>query len=151
MPHTNWSFLFPNLVLLVAYISIVVERIPKVATALLGASLLLITHNVSQQHAIAAIDFNVIFLLVGMMIIVNIFGHSGGLNALAIYLAKTVRGNKIRLLFIFSVMTAILSALFDNVTTVLLIGSVTCVIAEHLKVSPVPFLISETRCPSATR
>ncbi len=146
MPHINWSFIIPNVVLLLAYISIVAERIPKVATALLGACLLIVTHNISQDQAIAAIDFNVIFLLVGMMIIVNVLGHSGGLNALAIFVAKILKGDKIKLLLIFSLMTAVLSAIFDNVTTVLLLGSVTCVIAQHLKVSPVPFLISETIC-----
>lgn len=146
MPHLNWSFIFPNAVLVLAYVSIVVERIPKVATALIGACLLIVSHNISQDQAIASIDFNVIFLLVGMMIIVNVLGHSGGLNALAIFVAKALKGNKIKLLLIFSLMTAVLSAIFDNVTTVLLLGSVTCVIAQHLKVSPVPFLISETIC-----
>ena len=146
MTHINWSFIFPNAILLLAYISIVLERIPKVATALLGASILIVSHCITQQQAISSIDFNVIFLLVGMMIIVNVLGHSGGLNALAIFVARTLKGDKIKLLLIFSLMTAVLSAIFDNVTTVLLLGSVTCVIAQHLKVSPVPFLISETIC-----
>ncbi len=146
MTHINWSFIFPNAILLLAYISIVLERIPKVATALLGASILIVSHCITQQQAISSIDFNVIFLLVGMMIIVNVLGHSGGLNALAIFVARSLKGDKIKLLLIFSFMTAVLSAIFDNVTTVLLLGSVTCVIAQHLKVSPVPFLISETIC-----
>ncbi|HMO24500.1 MAG TPA: SLC13 family permease, partial [Candidatus Melainabacteria bacterium] len=73
----NWSVLFPNFVLLAAFISIMVEKIPKVATALIGASLLLVCQYMTQAEAFEAIDFNVITLLVGMMILINILGHTG--------------------------------------------------------------------------
>jgi Na+/H+ antiporter NhaD/arsenite permease-like protein len=140
----TWSFWFPNLVLIVAYVLIVIEKIPKVVTALLGASILLLFRNISQPEAFASIDFNVIFLLVGMMILVNILGQTGALNALGIYAARITGGSGVRLMLVFSILTAILSAFLDNVTTVLILGSVTCRIATQLKINPVPLLIAET-------
>ncbi len=142
----NWSVLFPNFVLLAAFISIMVEKIPKVATALIGASLLLVCQYMTQAEAFEAIDFNVITLLVGMMILINILGHTGALNALGMMAARLTRGNNLLMLLVFSTMTAFLSAIFDNVTTVILMGSITCVIANKLEINPVPFLIAETIC-----
>lgn len=143
---TNWSVLFPNFVLIAAFISIMVEKIPKVATALLGASLLLVCQYITQAEAFAAIDFNVITLLVGMMILINILGHTGALNALGMLAARFTKGSNLLMLLVFCTLTAFLSAIFDNVTTVILIGSITCVIANKLEINPVPFLIAETIC-----
>lgn len=142
----NWSVLFPNFVLIAAFISIMMEKIPKVATALLGASLLLVCQYITQAEAFAAIDFNVITLLVGMMILINILGHTGALNALGMLAARLTRGSNFLMLLVFCTLTAFLSAIFDNVTTVILIGSITCVIANKLEINPVPFLIAETIC-----
>lgn len=134
----------PNAVLVAAYVLIAWERIPKVVIALLGASIILITHILTQNEALHFIDFNVIALLVGMMILVNILKKTGALNGLALLAAKAAHGSGIRLLLLFAVITAILSAFLDNVTSVLLIGTVTISIARQLHINPVPFLISET-------
>ncbi|MBK9142000.1 MAG: ArsB/NhaD family transporter [Candidatus Melainabacteria bacterium] len=142
----SWSYIFPNLVLVMAYISIMIERIPKVATALVGSSILIVCHYLTQEEAFACIDFNVINLLVGMMILINILGHTGALNALGILAARLTRGHNLLMLLVFSLLTALLSAIFDNVTTVILIGSITCAICKKLDINPVPFLVSETIC-----
>lgn len=137
------EMLFPTLVLAVVYILLILEKLPRVVTALLGASLLLVTKAIPEHEAFEAIDFNVIFLLVGMMIIVNILRETGGIRWLAIYTAKSVNGSGVRLMIYFSVLTAFLSAMLDNVTTVLILGSVTCAISKDLKINPVPYLITQ--------
>lgn len=137
------NFILTNLVLIVTFILIALEKIPRVVIALLGASFLLITQIISQEEAFEVIDFNVIFLLVGMMIIVNVLKHTGFMRYLAIYITKLVKGNISLLLIYFSILTAILSAFLDNVTTVIIIASITLSISKELKINPIPLLISE--------
>jgi Na+/H+ antiporter NhaD/arsenite permease-like protein len=122
------------------------ERFPRVVTALLGASALVACNVISQKEAFNAIDFNVIALLFGMMILVNILSHTGLLNCIAVWAAKSTDGSPSKLLLALSTLSALLSAFLDNVTTVLLLGTVTCVIARRLKLNPVPFLICEAIC-----
>lgn len=140
---TSNSMLLPNIVLVLSYVFIAIEKVPKVVIALIGASAVMLTGVLSQEQAVQYIDFNVIFLLVGMMILVNILKQTGAINALAIYSARKVDGSGIKLMIVFALMTAVLSAFLDNVTTVLLLGSVTCSIAHQLKINPVPFLITQ--------
>ena len=139
----SFNFIFANLVLIIAYIFIVLEKIPRVVVALLGASAILVTKVITQEEAFECIDFNVIFLLVGMMILVNILKHTGAIKWFSISLAKKTNGNPILLLVYFSIFTAVLSAFLDNVTTVILVASVTLYITNELKLNPIPFLISE--------
>ena len=139
----NSNFIFANLVLVIAYIFIVLEKVPRVVVALLGASVLLMTRVVTQEEAFNSIDFNVIFLLVGMMVLVNILQQTGAIKWYSIFLAKKTNGNPTLLLIYFSVFTAVLSAFLDNVTTVILVASVTLYIANELKLNPIPFLVSE--------
>lgn len=134
----------PTAILLLAYVFIAWERIPKVVIALIGASILLVTQLVTQAEALAFVDFNVIALLVGMMILVNILRKTGALEYIALLSAKVANGSGIKLMLIFAFVTAILSAFLDNVTSVILIGSVTVSIARQLRINPVPFLIAET-------
>jgi Na+/H+ antiporter NhaD/arsenite permease-like protein len=134
----------PNVILVVAYIFIAWEKVPKVVIALIGASIILMTSILTQSEALHFIDFNVIALLVGMMILVNILKKTGALNAVALIAAKQARGSGLKLLLLFAVITALLSAFLDNVTSVLLIGTVTISIARQLRINPVPFLIAET-------
>jgi len=141
---SGWLLAVPNIVLVLAYVFIVWEKIPKVVVALLGASTVLLLQVLSQQEALQAIDFNVIALLVGMMILVNILKQTGALNALALMAARCADGSGLRLMLIFSVLTAVLSAALDNVTTVLLLGTVTITVTRYLKLNPIPFLVSET-------
>ena len=139
----NFNFLFPNIVLILVYIFITFEKLPRVVIALLGASLLLIFKSLTQEEAFRFIDFNVIFLLLGMMIIVNILKETGGIRWLAIWTAKKVNGSGVLLMIYFALLTAFISAFLDNVTTVLLLGSVTIAIAKDLKINPVPYLITQ--------
>lgn len=140
-------------ILLVAYIFIATEKIPKVTVALLGAALTLILGLLGQDklvngvfdhgYFINFVDFNVIFLLVSMMIIVSIATRSGMFNWIANEMLKMTKGNPKYILISLAFFTAIVSAFLDNVTTVILIMPVTFVIAKELDINPIPFLITE--------
>jgi Na+/H+ antiporter NhaD/arsenite permease-like protein len=98
---------------------------------------------ISQEDAFAAIDFNVIFLLAGMMVLAGGLSKTGFFEFVAGYAIHRSRGQPFRLLIILSLLTAVLSALLDNVTTVVLLTPVTLSIARTLRVSPFPYLISQ--------
>ena len=137
----------------ISYFFIALEKIPKVTIALVGASLTLLLGLLGQNqkldgaldphYFINYVDFNVIFLLVSMMIIVSIATRSGMFNWIANEMLKKTKGHPKTILFCLAVFTAIASAFLDNVTTVILIMPVTFVIAEELEINPVPFLITE--------
>ncbi len=141
--NLGFDTLFPNLILLLVYIFLVLDKLPRVVVGLLGAGILLIGKSLTQEEAFHYIDLNVIFLLVGMMIIVNILRETGVMKWLAIFTAKKVNGSGVLMLIYFSILTAFISALLDNVTTVLIVGAVTITICKDLKINPTPFLISE--------
>ncbi len=132
-----------GVIFLVTYALIATDRVDKTVAALLGGSLVVILGIVDQEEAFAAIDLNVIFLLAGMMILAGILRQTGFFQWVAIRSVKWARGEPYRLLLILSVVTAVLSAFLDNVTTVVLLAPVTLYIANVLRVSPLPFLISE--------
>jgi Na+/H+ antiporter NhaD/arsenite permease-like protein len=98
---------------------------------------------IDQEEAFLAIDFNVIFLLAGMMILAGILRRTGFFQWIAIRSVKIADGDPFRLLLVLSTVAAVLSAFLDNVTTVVLIAPVTLYIATVLRVSPIPFLVSE--------
>lgn len=141
MPNLNQ--IIPSLVLLITYVLLVLEKLPRVVVALLGACIVIITKVVTQEEAFEYVDFNVIFLLVGMMILVNVLAETGALKLTAFYIAQKAKGNAVRLMIYFAILTAILSAFLDNVTTVVIIGSVTCTLAKELKINPLPYLVTE--------
>jgi Na+/H+ antiporter NhaD/arsenite permease-like protein len=130
-------------IFIVVYIAISTELINKTVAALLGAALVLAFHLIGQETAFRAIDWNVVFLLVSMMIIVGIANRSGMFHYVAIRTAKLARGNPVRILAMLSIVTAVFSAFLDNVTTMLIIAPLTILIAVELGISPVPFLIAE--------
>lgn len=140
-------------VLLIAYIFIALEKIPKVTVALLGAGITILLGLVSQtkssdgvfdpHYFINFVDFNVIFLLVSMMIIVSIAAKSGMFNWAANKLLKLTKGHPVGILITLGLFTAIASAFLDNVTTVILVMPVTFFIAEKLDINPVPYLLTE--------
>ncbi|HEV2952192.1 MAG TPA: ArsB/NhaD family transporter [Actinomycetota bacterium] len=132
-----------GVIFLVTYALIATDRVDKTVAALLGGSLVVILGIVDQEEAFAAIDLNVIFLLAGMMMLAGILRQTGFFQWVAIRSVKWARGEPYRLLLILSVVTALLSAFLDNVTTVVLLAPVTLYIANVLRVSPLPFLISE--------
>jgi Na+/H+ antiporter NhaD/arsenite permease-like protein len=131
----------------VAYILIATERVPKMVTALAGAGVILALGVASSEDAFyshdTGIDWDVIFLLLGMMIIVGILRQTGVFEYIAIWAAKRAKGSPFRVMVLLVLITAVASALLDNVTTVLLIAPVTVLVCERLGVAPVPFLIAE--------
>lgn len=134
---------FAFTILGLAYIFIALEKIPKMTIAIIGASLTLLLGLVGSMEAFKYIDFNVLFLLVSMMLIVHISSKSGMYDWLAIEMLKLTKGKPILVLIMLSLFTAVVSAFLDNVTTVILIMPLTFVIAKQFNISPVPFLISE--------
>jgi Na+/H+ antiporter NhaD/arsenite permease-like protein len=125
-----------------AYVVIMSERINRAVVALLGAGLLIVTGVLPQARAVAGVDFNTIGLLIGMMIIVAITRQSGVFQYLAIKAAKWAGGRPWGILVMLSIVTAVLSALLDNVTTVLLIVPVALLIADELEINPYPLLVA---------
>ena len=125
------------------YALIATERLHKTVAALAGGVLMVVLGIVSQEEAFAAIDFNVIFLLVGMMVIANVMRRTGVFQWVAIRSVRVAQGDPWRILVVLCTITAVASALLDNVTTVILIGPITLFIASALRVSPVPYLIGE--------
>lgn len=140
---TPYLLIASSAILLLAYIAIGLEKIPKAVVALLATAAVLLLKLLGLNEAVAAIDFNVIFLLIGMMIIVHITSHTGLFQWIAIKAAKAVRGKPLALLIAFSLVSAVLSTFLDNVTTVLLLGPVTLLITQTLRLDPIPFMISE--------
>lgn len=130
-------------ILVLTYGVIMTERLNRAIVALLGAILMIATGILNQEEAVAGIDFNTIGLLAGMMVIVSIARKSGIFEYLAIRAAKVARGSPAGILALLVLVTAVVSALLDNVTTVLLIVPVTLVICTQLKVPPYPFLLSQ--------
>ena len=122
---------------------IVWERINRAVVALSGAVLMILLGIINQEVAIAGVDFNTIGLLVGMMALVTISRKTGMFEYVAIMSAKTMKGDPWGCLVMLSVVTAVFSALLDNVTTVMLIVPITLLVTEELKVSPYPFLVVE--------
>lgn len=140
-------------ILLLVYTLIIIEKLPRIAVVLLGAALTIILGilsqdkgihgNFDQNYFINYIDFNVIFLLVSMMIIVNITAKSGVFNWMANGVLKFTKGNPKLVLLTLGLCTAIASAFLDNVTTVILIMPITFIVAKELDLDPIPLLITE--------
>lgn len=126
-----------------AYIIIVSEKIHRTKIALAGALAVLVLKIMPQEEAVRTVDFNTLGLLIGMMIIVAISRRTGLFQYLAIKAAKLVQGSPTKILIVFFALTAVASAFLDNVTTVLLLTSITFAITDVLEINPIPFLISE--------
>lgn len=130
-----------------AYLLIASEKVDRVKVALGGAALLLVVGITNAETAFfsrqAGIDWDVILLLLGMMLIVAVLRRTGVFEYVAIWSVKRARGRPFRVMVILVVVTAVASAALDNVTTVLLIAPVTFLVCERLGVNPVPFLIAE--------
>ncbi len=130
-----------------AYVLIATEKIHRVAAAVGGAAIMLLIGATDAEHAFfseeAGIDWNVIVLLIGMMLIVAVIQRTGAFEYLAIWAAKRANGRPFRVMVLLVLVTAIASAALDNVTTVLLIAPVTFLVCERLGVPVAPFLIAE--------
>ena len=130
-------------VFVIVYALLIWDKLNRAVVALLGASSLILLGVISQEAAVHGIDFNTIGLLIGMMIIVFICQKTGMFQYIAIKGAKLSKGDPWKILISLSIVTAILSAFLDNVTTVLLTVPITLLIAEELEVNPYPFLVSQ--------
>ena len=124
------------------YALIVSERIHRTLAALLGASAVILTGLLDQREAYATIDLNVIFLLIGTMSIANVLGRTGVFQWLAVEGVRRAQGRPYRLLVATSVLAALASMLLNSVTAVVLLTPITFFVADRLRLSPVPFLVS---------
>ena len=141
------AFWIATAIFLLAYALIISEKIHKTIIAIFGAALMIVIGIITQEEAFHSmelgVDWNVIFLLVSMMIIINIMKPTGVFEYIAIKSAKVAKGEPFMIMAIFSMVTAVVSAFLDNVTTVLLIAPVTLLICQALELDVVPFLITE--------
>ncbi len=129
------------------YVLVATERIHRVAAALGGAALVLGLGIVGSEEAFyspeTGIDWDVIFLLLGMMLVVGVIRRTGVFEYLAIRSAKVAKGRPYRVMILLVLVTAVASALLDNVTTVLLVAPVTLLVCDRLGLKPIPFLLAE--------
>ena len=135
--------LYAGVLFVLTYVLIVTERLNRAIVSLSAACLMILGGVLTQQAAFEGVDFNTLGLLTGMMVIVGIARSSGVFQYLAIWSAKKVNADPWGILVMLVVVTAVLSALLDNVTTILLIVPVTLLITDSLKVSAYPYLFAE--------
>lgn len=155
MEHPGWfspatARLIATTIFVVAYIIIASEKLERAKVAVMAACLMIALGLVSQQQAFGGtegspplVEWNVIFLLSGMMIIVTVLGRTGVFEWLAIKSVHLAKGRPAPLIAILSLVTALASMFLDNVTTVILIAPVTITLARTLRIDPVPLLIAE--------
>jgi len=143
----SWQVAAAILVFVGAYVAIATEVIPRIKAALIGAALMLVLGASTGEAAFfsedTGIDWNVIFLLFGMMVVVSIVKQTGVFEYLAVWSAKRARGRPYRVLVLLCTITAVASAALDNVTTVLLVAPVTLLVCDRIGVRPEGFLIAE--------
>lgn len=137
------SQLFAIAVFVLVMAVIISEKLHRSAVALAGGIVLILSGVISFDEGIEAIDFGTLGVLLGMMLFVAVVKESGLFEYMAIKAAKIAKGDPWRIMIAFMIVTAILSAFLDNVTTVLLVGPMTITICQMLKANPVPFLITE--------
>ena len=134
------------LVFIIAYLLIATEKFNRVAIALGGAAAMIVIGATDAEKAFynheTGIDWNVIFLLLGMMIIVGIIHKTGLFEYIAVGAIKKSKGNPKTSLVYLMILTALASAILDNVTTILLAVPMTLIITKHLQVSPIPFILA---------
>jgi Na+/H+ antiporter NhaD/arsenite permease-like protein len=130
-------------IFLLTYAILISERVHRTIVVLLGAGLMIVTGMLDQAQAVEGVDFNTIALLTGMMILVSITERCGVFQFVAVWVSKLVRAEPRGILVLLATITALFSALFDNVTTVLLIVPVTLLIVDKLELPPYPFLFAE--------
>jgi Na+/H+ antiporter NhaD/arsenite permease-like protein len=130
-------------IFIATYVLIATERIHKTIAAMAGGVAMILLGIVSQEQAFEHIDFNVIFLLAGMMILAGIIRKTGVFGWMGVRAARFAGGDGYRILVVMCLITAVASALLDNVTTVVLVGPITLFLAARLGMSPMPFIIAE--------
>lgn len=126
----------------ITYVLIMTEWINKMTAALLGGFLVVVFGIVGQEKAFAAVDWNVIFLLIGMMLVMGVLKETGIFQFIAIKTAKLAKADPIRIMLFMFFVTAFVSAFLDNVTTVMILVPIALLIASELKITPIPFIIT---------
>ena len=147
MTSTEIQMYIATAVFVVSYGFIISERFSKTTVALLGAGSMVILPAIDAQDVFysqdTGIDWDVIFLMLGMMIIVSILRHTGVFEFAAIWAAKRANGSPVRIMILLTLVMALASALLPNVVSVLLIAPVTLLVCDRLEINPIPMLIAE--------
>lgn len=130
-------------ILIAVYAVLITEKVNRAILAMLGASLMVLFGILNQQQAVDGVDANTLALLIGMMVIVGITSKCGLFQYVAIKSAKVVKANPTGILIMLTLITAVFSALLDNVTTVLLIAPITLLITDALETPVFPFFFAE--------
>ena len=139
----NTQQIISIIIFLIILACIISEKIDITVLALTGAVAMVALKIIPLDKVMGYVDFDTISVLIGMMIIVSIFKRTGFFEYVAIFTAKICKGNPLKILFAIGIITAIFSAILDNVTTVLLMGPVTFLITSLLEINPIPFVITE--------
>jgi Na+/H+ antiporter NhaD/arsenite permease-like protein len=130
-------------ILVVTYALVMADRFDRSIIALLGGGAMIVAGVLTQEEAVRGVDFNTLALLVGMMILVSVSRRSGVFEYLAIWATQRARASPAGILCLLAVVTAVVSALLDNVTTVLLMAPITLSVARRLEVPAFPYLFCE--------
>lgn len=133
------------LIFLVTFYFIITEKYPKSLVSVIGGALMVVVNILNEEKALGVVGHNleILVLLIGMMIIVEIMSETGIFQWVAIKIAQTVNGDPIKILAFLSIVTATFSAFLDNVTTILLIVPVTIFLAKRLELDPKPFVLMQ--------
>ncbi|MCB5254908.1 MAG: ArsB/NhaD family transporter [Candidatus Cloacimonetes bacterium] len=126
----------------ITYLLIITEWINKMIAAMLGGFAIILTGIVSQEIAFRAIDWNVIFFLIGMMLVISVIRQTGLFMYLAIKIAKLAKGRPLAIMVLMYLLTTFTSAFMGSVTTIMILVPIVLLIASELKISPVPFIIT---------
>lgn len=139
----NSSQIIAVIIFAVTMAAIMTEKLHRTVAAVTGSLLLILTGVLTVESGLSYVDMNTLGVLIGMMLFVSVVKNSGLFEYIAIWAAKAAKGHPWRLMVLFVLITAILSAFLDNVTTVLLIGPMTLAITNMLRVNPVPFFMTQ--------
>ena len=137
------GMLISIIVFLLVYIAITFEIVNKAVAAFSGVAVLTLLHVIDEHQAIEFIDFETIMLLFGMMIIVSVLKHSGLFTIISVRISELTRGNPVKILVLFSIVTALMSAFLDNVTTVLIIIPIIIELTKGLGLDPKKYVLSQ--------
>ena len=130
------------LVFIITYLCIITEWVNKMLAALIGGFVIIVLGVVDQSIAFSAIDWNVIFFLIGMMLTISVMRETGMFMYIAIKTAKIAKGSPLKIMALMFIATALISAILGSVTTVMILVPIVLLISEELKITPVPFIIT---------
>jgi len=130
------------LVFILTYLCIITEWINKMLAALIGGFVIIVLGVVDQTLAFSAIDWNVIFFLIGMMLTISVMRETGMFMYIAIKTAKIAKGSPLKIMAMMFVATAVISAILGSVTTIMILVPIVLLIADELKITPAPFIIT---------